>query len=190
MGIVNISRVARSSSTTTDYIYLTTTSLLSSCSTCPPLGSSDHRSLQLSLNWSKCPQKTVSCRIWNYLRADWDAICSDLVALPSPIDDVDSSWVSWKSHFIRTLSHYIPTKVCRVKKSLPWMSPNLFKLFHKCDITFSIYKATKSECHLSRYMTFHNKSLVLYRKLSVSSSIDFLHSSCLLSSSGLCITHS
>ena len=72
--------------------------------------------------------------------------------------------MSWKSHFIRTLSRYIPTKVCKVKKSLPWMSPDLFKLFRKCDIAFSKYKATKSECHLSRYRTFRNKSLGALRK--------------------------
>ena len=90
-------RVARSSSTTIDHMYLTTTLLLSSWSTCPPLGSSD-------------------------LCADWDTICSDLAdlaSLPSPTDDVDSSGVSWKFHFIRTLSRYIPTKVCKLKKSLP-----------------------------------------------------------------------
>ena len=83
-------RVARSSSITIDHIYLTTISLLSSYLTCPPLGSTDHRSLQLSLNWTKCPQKTVSRRIWNYLRADWDTISSDLATLPSPTDHVDS----------------------------------------------------------------------------------------------------
>ena len=157
-------RVAKNSSTIIDHMYLTTPSLLSSCSTCPPLGSSDHRSLQLSLNWFKCPQKTVSRRICNYSRADWDTTCSDLVALPSPSDDVDSSWVSWKSHFIRILSRYIPTKVCKVKKSLPWMSPDLFNLLRKRDIAFSKYKATKSECHLSRYRTLCNKSVGALRK--------------------------
>ena len=68
------------------------------------------------------------------------------------------------------------------------MSPDLFKLFRKRDTAFSKYKATKSECHMTRYRTFRNKSVGALRKLSASSSIDFLHSSGLLSSSGLCIT--
>jgi len=76
-------RVTKNSATIIDHIYLTNTSLLSSCSTTTPLGSSDHRSLQLSLNWSKCPQKPVTRRIRNYSHADWDAIRSDLDSLPS-----------------------------------------------------------------------------------------------------------
>ena len=43
-------RITKNSSTTIDHIYLTSPSFLSSCFTSPPLGSSDHRSLQFSLN--------------------------------------------------------------------------------------------------------------------------------------------
>ena len=157
-------RVTKNSSTTIDHIYLTTPSLLSSCSTSPPLGSSDHRSLQFSLNWSKRPQRTVSRRIWNYSRADWDSIGSALDALPSPSDDVDSFWLSWKSHFLGILSRHIPTRVCKVTKSLPWMSSDLFKLFRKRDIAFSKYKASRSVSHLSRYRTLRNKSVGALRK--------------------------
>ena len=67
------------------------------------------------------------------------------------------------------------------------MSPNLLKLLRERDIAFSKYKATKSECHLSRVRTFHNKLVGAIRKAKCEF---FLHSSGLLSSSGLCITHS
>ena len=157
-------RITRNCSTTIDHVYLTNPSLLSSCSICPPLASSDHRSIQLSLNWVKCPPKRVTRRIWNYSRANWDTICAYLDALPSPTDDVDSSWVSWKTHLFRVLSSHIPTKVCRVKKSLPWLSSDIFKLFRKRDIAFSQYKVTKSNFYLSKYRLLRNKSIAGLRK--------------------------
>ena len=61
-----------------DHVYFTDSSVLSSCSTSPPLGNSDYRSIMLSLNWSKCPSKKVTNKIWNYSKADWDTICTDL----------------------------------------------------------------------------------------------------------------
>ncbi len=74
-------RIIKNSSTLVDHIYVSSASLLSSCVTLPPLGSSDHR--HLSLNWSKCPQKTVSRRIWNYSCADWDVIVLTWTYFPS-----------------------------------------------------------------------------------------------------------
>lgn len=144
-------RVSKNTATIIDHVYLTRPSLLSSCSTSPPLGSSDHRSIQLYLNWTKCLPKKVTRRFWSYSRADWASICSDLESLPSNSNDADSFWVSWKSYFLSTLSSHIPTRVCRVKKSLPWMSAGLFKVLRKRDQAFSRYKATNSELHLSKF---------------------------------------
>ena len=126
-------RVSKKSTTLIDHVYLTDPSLLSSCSTCPPLGNSDHRSILLSLTWSKCPPQKIRRLIWNYSRADWNTICDELDDLPSSSDDIDSSWAAWKSHFLPILSHHIPSRVCKVRKSLPWITPDLLKLFRKCD---------------------------------------------------------
>ena len=53
----------------------------------------------------------------NYSRDDWDTICTDLKNLPTPTDDVGSSWAAWKSHFFTALSRHIPTKMCKVRKT-------------------------------------------------------------------------
>ena len=135
-----------------------------SCSTCAPLASSDHRSIQLSLNWAKCPATKVTRRIWNYSRADWETICRILVTLPSPTDDIDLSWISWKSHLLRVLSSHIPTKVCRVKKSLPWISSEVLNLFRKRDIAFSQFNATNSNFYLNKFRLLRNKSVSVLRK--------------------------
>ena len=47
-------RLSKNLASLIDHVYLTDSSLLSFCSTSPPLGYSDHRSITLSLNWSKC----------------------------------------------------------------------------------------------------------------------------------------
>jgi len=149
-----------------DHIYLTNTSLLSSCSTTTPLGSSNHKSLQLSLNWSKWPQKPVTRRIWKYSRADWDAIRSDLDSLPSPGEDIVSSWSNWSSQFLSTLSNHISTKVCKFNSSLPWMSNGLFTLFRKRDIAFAKYKSCKSSSSLGKFRLLRNKSVGAFALLS------------------------
>lgn len=154
-------RVAKNSSTIIDHIYLTSTSLLSSCSTSPPLGSSDHRSLLLSLNWSKCPRKSVARRIWNYARADWDTIRCEL---DTSSDNVDSFWSSWESHFLSTLTQHIPSRICKAKKSLPWLTPVLFKLLRKRNISFSKYKANPSSSNLSNFKSLRNKCVSAVRK--------------------------
>ena len=87
-------RLSKNSVSLIDHVYLTDPSLLSSCSTSPPLGTSDHRSIMLSLNRLKCPPPSIHHRIWNYSRADWDTICADLENLPTPTEDVDSSWAA------------------------------------------------------------------------------------------------
>ena len=157
-------RVAKNSSTIIDHIYLTSPSLLLNCFTSPPLGSSDHRSLMLSLNWSTCPRKSVARRIWNYSRADWDTICCDLDTLSPTSDNVDSFWSSWKSHFLNTLTRHIPSRICKVKKSLPWLSSDLFKLLRKHDIAFSKYKANSSSSNRSNFKSLRNKCVSAVRK--------------------------
>lgn len=37
--------------------------------------------------------------------------------LPIPTDDEGSLWAAWKSHFFTALSHHIPTKMCKVRKT-------------------------------------------------------------------------
>ena len=59
-------RISRSCSSIIDHVYSTNSSLISSCSICLPLCSSDYKSIQLSLNWSKHVSKKVTRRIWNY----------------------------------------------------------------------------------------------------------------------------
>ena len=151
-------RLSKYSSSLIDHVYLSDCSMLSSCSTSPPLGTSDHRSILLSLNWSKCPSRKVTHRICNYSRADWDAICTNLETLPTP---TDSSWLSWKSHFLEVLSHHIhvPTKVCKVRKTLPWITSDLLKLFCEHDLAFSQFKSTKTERLRTKYQLLWNKSV-------------------------------
>ena len=171
------------------HVYLTDPSLLSSCSTSPPLGNSDHRSIMLSLNRLKCPPPSIHRRIWNYSRADWDSICADLENLPTPTEDVDSSWAAWKSQFLTVLSSHIPTKVCKVRKSLPWITSDLLKLF--VNVTWlspnSRVQIRKDYGQSTRYSGINPS--VLCGRPSVNFSRAYLHLLSLPGSSGLYTIH-
>ena len=62
------------------------------------------------------------------------------------------------------LSSHIPTKVCKVRKTLPWITSDLLKLFCKRDLAFSQFKSTKSERLWSKYQVLWNKSVSAMRK--------------------------
>ena len=126
-----------------DQVYLADPSLPSSYFTCPPLGNSDHSWILLSLNWPKCPPQKIRPLIWNYSRADWNTICNEHDNLPSPSDDTDSSWAAWKSHF----------------QYFSWITPDLLKLFHKCDLAFRRFVINRTDCLWSEYCSLHNRSV-------------------------------
>ena len=57
------------------------------------------------------------------------------------------------------LSCHIPTKVCKVRKTLPWINTDLLKLFRKRDLAFSRFKSSNSERLWSKYQLLCNKSV-------------------------------
>ena len=93
-----------------------------------------------------------------------ETICEKLNSLPSPTDDINCSWINWKSQFLKILSLHIPTRHCRVRKSLPWISPHLLKLIRKRNSAFFRYKSTKSQVHLCKYRLLRNKTVTAIRK--------------------------
>ena len=86
-----------------DLALISDASKLISCSVVPPLGTSDHNGMQLSLKWrSTNHMKAAKRKIWQYGLADFETANSlqeatDFAAL---IDcDIDQAWSSWKYDF-------------------------------------------------------------------------------------------
>ena len=111
-----------------DHVYSSDPSLINSCCTTAPLGSSDHNSLSLSLAWTQPPVKKTRRTFWRYVAADPAANCSDLEQLSLSIlksKNVDSFWYQWRVFFMSVMSKHIPHKQTIAKKTLPWFTQEL-----------------------------------------------------------------
>ena len=93
-GVTEPTRLSRRSTTPIDHAYLSDHSILSSFSIISPICNSDHNSIPITLTYLKHWKKKIRGTIWNYSRADWDALVDKLLYLPARTDDIDSSWLS------------------------------------------------------------------------------------------------
>ena len=137
-----------------DHVYLSDPRLLHSCCTVPPLGSSDHNSLLVSLAWSHAPARKIRRTFWRFTAADHASIHEDLQRLPSTIlhsDDVNSFWSLWRDFFLSVISKHIPHKQILVKKTLPWLTQDLKSLTQKRDL---LYRKAKLSNSSSAWVSF------------------------------------
>ena len=114
-----------------DLALLADVSQLLNCSTIPPLSSSDHLGVSLSVKWGTCQKDTHTKprHIWIYKNADfakthgliqqtdWDSLLSD---------NVDLSTSLWTQKFIEIIEECVPQ--CDLgsrKRNLPWLTKNM-----------------------------------------------------------------
>ena len=123
-----------------DHVYSSDPSLINSCCTTAPLGSSDHNSLSLSLAWTQPPVKKTCRTFWRHVAADPAAICSDLEQLPLSIlksNNVDSFWYQWRVFFMSVMSNTFPTSKLLQKRPCHGLLRSLNQC-QKRDLVFCI----------------------------------------------------
>ena len=148
-------RNSSTSSTLIDHAYVSNPSLLRSCTTAPPLGSSDHSCITLDLTWTVPRPTRHRCMMWS---ADWER-ASEL--LPKSLADIDSHW---KSQFLNAMSSCIPSRVISIRKSLPWINSDIVRVLRKHDYYFRLAKTSCSSSACSKFRHFRNKAVSLVRK--------------------------
>ena len=157
-------RITSSSSTLIDHVYI----YFSSCSTLPPLGSSDHSCISVALTWSTTCLKRLRRQIWFYRSGDLDQ-ANDLLAETLPSDfpvssDIDSIWTSWKTQFLNTMSRCVPSRIVTIRKTLPWLSADTMRGMKKRDYFLRLYKSTGSLSLQWKFCLLRNKVVSLVRK--------------------------
>ena len=135
------------SSTLIDLIFLSSPSQLSSCRTVPPLASSDHLGLHLSVTADANTHRTRLSRrkLWKYDQADFDLAAeminnTDWDSLLS--DNIHSSWKNWHTRFMEIMHSCIPQVTAKPKKSLPWLNKRILQTISKRNACFRLYKST------------------------------------------------
>ena len=132
------------------------------CCTIPPLASSDHNGIHLTISW-KSPRLHQSGprkrAVWRYAHADfekasekiaetdWDALASD---------DIDQYCSLWQSTFLSIMEECIPRKVLPPRRrNLPWLNKPLVQSIRKRNCLFK--RAKRSKLHHSQYKCARNR---------------------------------
>ena len=104
-----------------DLAFISCQSSLYSCSTIPPLGTSDHYGFELALKW-KLPNvsKTQPRTIWRYDHADFQTANELLETVDWEsliVDDIDVAWQNWETKFMSIMDQCVPKTTLPAKRT-------------------------------------------------------------------------
>ena len=144
-----------------DLVLISDTSKLTSCSVIPPLGTSDHNGVQLSIKWRSINRmKTAKRRIWRYDLADFETANSllestDFTNLLNC--DIDQAWSNWKCKFLSVMEQCIPHKTIQKKRNLPWLNFELTKSMRARNLAYKRAKRSGKHNHWRAFQMKRNK---------------------------------
>ena len=146
-----------------DHVFLAHPQQLKQCCVDPPLGTSDHNCINLSVT-HRCGitkhNKKSSRTIWRYQQADFDRANNLLneVNLDELLEgDVDQMWYAWEEKFMSIMHQCISTAKLLVKSSVPWLNRDITKAMRARNLAFRRVKRTKGSVHLNDYKKKRNK---------------------------------
>ena len=151
-----------------DLALLSEPSCLQSCTTIPPLLSSDHLGVSLAIKW-KTPTKVIGSKprhIWIYKNADFSKAC-DLIRATNwnslLSDNVDLSTENWTSRFLEIMEECIPQQELKKRRNLPWLTKNVMRHVRKRNNMFLRAKWSKNPTHFAKYKKIRNNVTTMLR---------------------------
>ena len=141
---------------------------LQQCSTIPPLSTSDHCGISLTLAWTI--HRATPCnsrKVWLYREGDYDKACrmieeSDWNTILAG-SDVNKAAENWSDHFLAIMEQCIPQRYLRKRPNLPWLTKHIIQLIRRRNILFKRAKKTRKEAHFAQYKAVRNKVVGLIR---------------------------
>ena len=150
-------RITSHSSSLIDHVYVSNLSSLHSCSTKPPLGSSDHCSI---LTRGQSHTSRGSAELSG--GTPW---LTGMLPM-TPWTQFSFQWQMTLTlhghcgeHFLSTLPKFIPSKTIVICKTLPWLTPSIIKLFRKCSLIHSKAKTLNTPATWNKFFVIR-KSVV------------------------------
>ena len=148
-----------------DLVLVSSPHYVRDCFVIPSLANSDHIRLHIKLDFKPLAQPKSSCSytraIWRYSHADfplaqqrirgtnWDEIFTD---------DIDSSWLSWQSKFLKIMEECIPRRVLAPRRrNLPWLNKSVAQCMCKRNTLFRRAKQSGNHQDHVKYCQARNK---------------------------------
>ena len=145
-----------------DLCFVSNIQNLLSCVTKPPLSTSDHDSIIVTLECGhQVTEKQCSSRtsVWKYSNADvlkaeclikninWSSLLSD---------DIDTTWKNWKCAFLKVIEESVPKVEYSCHRTLPWITNRIIHSIKRRNKAFHKYKKTKQAYHWQQYKHMRN----------------------------------
>ena len=141
---------------------------LQHCATIPPLSTSDHYGISLTLK--RKIGLATSCKsqmVWLYQEGDFENACRmiDETNWDSMITgtDVSKAAAEWSKHFLAIMEECIPCRYLQRRRNLPWLTKNIVHLIRKRNRLFRKAKRSKRRAHYARYKEARNRIVTLTR---------------------------
>ena len=157
-----------SNSSLIDLAMVSNTDHLNQCTLIPPLSTSDHLGLSITLKW-KVHRATASKsrKVWLYKHGNFELACRlinetdwDSILIGNDIDLIAQSWTD---KFLTIMEQCIPHRNLRKRCNLPWLTKNIVQLIRKRNILFRRAKRSGKLVHFWQYKSIRNKIICLLR---------------------------
>ena len=162
--VVGPTHVQNNTSSTIDLVFVSNPSLVSECSTIPPLSNSDHLGILLDLKKKLKPSDKCQGRlIWRYSHADWDKACDLIESFDWDsilTDDIDASLKQWHKQFMDIMAQSIPNRFLPPRRNLPWLTKPIIQSMRKRNILF---KNAKLSGNFAKYKRARNRTASLLK---------------------------
>ena len=145
-----------------DLAMLSNPEQLQQCSTIPPLSTSDHYGISLTLNLETMAAKPCKSRmVWLYRQGDYEKACRMIEETDwSNIltgDDISKAAANWTERFLAIMEECIPRRYLRKRRNLPWLSRDILQLIRKRNTLFKKAKRFMKDSHIQQYKKLRNR---------------------------------
>ena len=154
-------RITNSTASTIDLVFLSSPELLYSTTVLPPVGSSDHNSISVSLKLPSRHHTTnhASKSVWNYKKANISLAKELLKGLPlaTESEDIDVFWNRWSTSFLSVMKRCIPTRSAHLNRSIPWIDSDIRHDIRLRERLYKRFKSSKCLDWYDKYKTIRNQ---------------------------------
>lgn len=136
-------------------------------------GISDHECPLMEVDTSPIRRTQKPRNIKLYKKAKWDSFSLDLIGTVKLLQQMEAThsveemWSTFKTAITDGIQRHIPTKLCKKKNSLPYLTKPIKTLMNRRDSIYSKMKAQQRElnCSTSYYDTLVDKFKTLKRTI-------------------------
>ena len=139
------------------------------CSSCAPIGSSDHMLVKVDISLDVIGEPLQCHRVWHFTQANWQGLQAAIILLDqspfSTFSDINSSWEFFQRNLLSLRHRFIPSHLQLSNSSFrPWYNEACGEAVVLKQLAFASWKANPTESNLSSFHKARNKCVSTLRR--------------------------